>query len=131
MRIRSLLVISAALALSAQNPTPQRSVEYIVEGTVKAASLTYQKGDGSSEQHRVETPFKLAFMAPVGSFVYLSAQKTQYVVADTLAVRRRNRLIDDGVSGTVIVRIKVNGTETWKAESSAAYGIATASGTLK
>lgn len=93
-------------------------------------TVTYQKG-GSSEQHRVETPFKLTFMAPVGSFVYLSAQKTQYVVADTLAVRRRNRLVDDGVSGTVIVRIKVNGTETWKAESSASYGIATASGTLK
>lgn len=96
-------------------PEPPRS--YLVEYSVTGASIgrtafaTYASANGVTEQKDIVLPGSIVrFSSVAGDFLYISAQ-------------------NQTSAGSVSVAIKVNGV-TWKsATSSAAYGIASASGT--
>jgi hypothetical protein len=125
MNTFKLLILFAVLAW------PQsglREVKYEVDGTAKYAVLTLTNEKGGKEQNRVKLPFELHFYAKPGSFLYLSAQKTHVVETTRYAVNDREEILDDGVSGTVHVLIRVGGILLQEATSSAPYGIATADG---
>lgn len=98
---------------SKTEPPPTYHVEYTVTGPAagKTAFATYASASGVTEQKDIVLPGSIVrYSAVPGDFLYISAQ-------------------NQTSAGSVSVSIKVNGT-TWKsATSSAAYGIATASGT--
>ena len=86
-------------------------IEYVVSGSALVASLTYSNLSGGTEQHQVAVPWRMYFTASKGHLAYISAQnKAAY--------------------GRVRVEILVNGVSVKTSESSAEYGIATASGRL-
>jgi hypothetical protein len=91
--------------------TSTYNVTYYVEGTANAAEITYQNATGGTQMEEVKLPWqKRIYNVGRRAFVYISAQ-------------------NQGTSGTVKVRIVVNGSEFKKSESSGRYSIASASGT--
>lgn len=93
------------------NPTPQGQygVIYRVIGTADEASLTYANAQGGTEQVTVTPPWQKPLTVQSGQFLYVAAQ-------------------NEGKTGDVTCEIWVNG-EKWKSStSSAAYGIASCSG---
>ena len=121
MRVSLWIAVVAPLLLSAQSAV--REVKSEVDGSEKYVQLTCNgKGQGA-EQNEVKLPYAQTFYAKPGAHLYLSAQKT-VVVRDTIFGRER---VADG-SGTVHVLIRVTGSVLQEAESSAPYGVATASG---
>lgn len=84
-------------------------VEYDIDGSVKTANTTLRNASGSTEQRRVELPFHMSFIAPVGAFAYISAQKPSR-------------------EGTVHVTLHINSQQVGTATSDVPFGIATASG---
>ena len=73
--------------------------------------LPYNNSSAGTEQHEVLLPWSLYFAAPRGFFAYISAQ-------------------NKGEYGRVKVQILLNGVSVKTSESSAKYGIATASGRI-
>lgn len=110
----ALLTCLTACGGGDSTPEPPRS--YLVEYTVIGGSIgnkataTYSAAQGVTEQKDVVLPASIVrFSSVAGDFLYISAQNPTS-------------------AGSISVGIKVNGV-TWKsATSSAAYGIATASG---
>jgi hypothetical protein len=89
----------------------ERQVKYVVEGDKhQRADLTYRNESGGTEQRTVYLPWSLEMWRAPGTFVYLSAQ-------------------NHGGSG-VQTTIFVEGRILQEAESTAEYGIATASGRI-
>lgn len=86
-------------------------VEYLIEGSAYSANLTLRNESGGTEQIAVQLPWKKSFTAKRGSFVYISAQ-------------------NNSVVGNISVSIKLNGAVVKASQSSAEYGIASASGHL-
>jgi len=87
------------------------SVEYVVEGTIKRASLSYLDDGGGMQQREVtKIPWSVSFEMRRETEVYIRAEKQG----------------SDG--GDVTVRILVNGNEYWRSEASGADTIATARG---
>ena len=123
MKSLKLLFAGAVLAWS-QSGGGVKEVTYEVDGTAKYAALTLTNKDGGREQNTVKLPFELKFYARPGSFVYLSAQTTR--VVDTFSLIPQ--VIDDGITGTVHVLVRVSGAVVQEATSSSPYGIATAEG---
>jgi len=84
-----------------------------------SASVTYRNGSGATEQKKVTLPANLPsaglltvaspILATQGTFLYISAQ-------------------NDSSSGSVVVKIIVDGVVFKQSTSSGAYAIATASG---
>jgi len=100
-----------------------REVKFEVDGSTKYVTLTATSKNGGTEQNVVQLPYISTFFAKPGTTLYLSAQKTR-VVKDTIF---GPEVAADG-SGTVHVLIRVGGAVLQEAESSAPFGIATASG---
>lgn len=88
------------------------SIEYRVSGTARYGSVTYRNATGGTEQHsNIDWPWTYRCVGKKGMFLYMSAQ-------------------NGTDKGTVVVELVVNGVVVKRAESSGAYVIATASGTL-
>jgi len=102
----------AILACGSEAPTPsQHTVVYRVTGNIARASLTYESGEGSTEQRTVNVPWEIKFTVEQGQFLYLSAQNEE------------NR-------GIIMAEILLDGKEWKKATSDGAYVIATVSGRI-
>ena len=87
-----------------------RTVTYYVYGEdTSQASLTYENGQGGTQQEVVHLPWRKTITAQAGDFIYISAQ-------------------NENDYGGVIVGIGVDGQPFKESESSGAYTIATASG---
>ena len=116
---QSSSVVSISPPASGQPPAPApakadvrpgtHQVEYTIDGTARAAGLTYRNAGGGTEQNDVALPATLSFRTVAGAFVYISAQKK-------------------GEEGTVHVAIRVDGILMRQSISSSPYGIASASG---
>jgi hypothetical protein len=89
----------------------QYNVTYRISGTTRAASLTIQNANQSSEQRDVDVPWEISFKAHGGQFVYLSAQ-------------------NKWDAGVVKCDILIDGKIVRTATADTAYGIATCSGKL-
>lgn len=90
------------------------SVSYSISGDgTTAASLTYANATGGTEQKTVTLPTTVptsgTYSIPPGQFLYISAQ-------------------NQSSSGSVTVKIMINGNVWKQSTSSGAYAIATASG---
>lgn len=88
---------------------PARTVTYSVEGSASTVSLTYNNGQGGTEQEKAAVPWTRNITAKEGDFLYISAQNQDEY-------------------GDVIVRITVDGQEVKRSNSSGRYSIANASG---
>src|SRR5262249_50635052 len=87
------------------------SVEYVVEGTIKRASLSYFDDQGGLQQREVtKIPWSVSFEMRRETDVYIRAEKQG----------------SDG--GDLTVRILVNGDEYWRSEASGADTIVPARG---
>lgn len=87
-----------------------RTVTYYVYGEdTSQASLTYENGQGGTQQEVVRLPWRTTITARSGDFLYISAQ-------------------NKNDSGGVIVGIGVDGQPFKESQSSGAYTIASASG---
>ena len=109
-------LIGACLLLSQRTsylPAPQPTtlaVIYKVTGLVfEGASLTYANAQGGTEQATVDVPWEKSLTVQRGQFLYLSAQ-------------------NQGKNGTVTCEIWVNGSKWKTSTATAAYGIASCSG---
>ncbi len=105
-------------------------VKYIVTGTVHYVNLTRKNADGSSEQRQEKLPYESTFYAKEGAQLYLSVQKSVIKRLDEGGVTPRWIVVDDGEEGTVHVLIRASGKVIQEAETSAPFGIATASGVV-
>ena len=103
-----------------------REVHYEVNGTAKYANLTLTNQSGAKEQNQVKLPYDVKFYAKSGQFLYLSAQKVRVTRPVPLSRFGDLEVLDDGVTGTVHVLIRVSGTAVQEASSASPYGIATA-----
>ena len=113
------LICANCIAANAQDDDEDRPrgrpdsalVEYVVEGTIKRASLSYLDDGGGMQQREVtKIPWSVSFEMRRETEVYIRAEKQG----------------SDG--GDVTVRILVNGNEYWRSEASGADTIATARG---
>ncbi len=87
-------------------------VEYSITGTAKSVSVTYEsEGGGTSQESEVSLPWKMSFTGMIGDFVYVSAQ-------------------NQNSTGSVKCTIYKNGSILETSESSGAYVISTASGSI-
>ena len=102
---------AAAPPASPPLPPGVHRIEYSISGSARVVGLTYRNATGGTEQNEVRVPGSLSFYAATGQFVYISAQ-------------------NKSDSGDVQVSITVDGRLLQHANSSAAYGIATASGSV-
>lgn len=96
-----------------QPPVLFTSVEYVIVGASigNTVDATYNTPDGSIEQKKVTLPGSIFYFAfDPGKLMYVSAQNPTN-------------------AGSITVSIKVNGVTKKTATSTAAYGIATSSGT--
>jgi hypothetical protein len=124
--MRSILQASALVLLGVSS-TPSfqaKLVEYDVDGTAKYASLTFNNAKGATEQKQVKLPFHESFLAPVGAFAYMAAQKVK--VSKSPRINGQIEELSDGVKGTVHVILHVNAQKVAEAESDAPFGIAKA-----
>jgi hypothetical protein len=133
---------STPVALVATQPIPARPVaipahqsagscfvDYESDGPMKAVSVTFRNDSGGSDQKVLCLPYKEHFVAPAGSMLYLSAQKTRLNLNEHMDILApRDDLFVDGISGKVHVAIRVNEILLEEASASAPYGIATAKG---
>lgn len=87
------------------------AIEYTVEGSAHSASLTYSNEQGGTEQHDVTLPWRKLVVMRKRGFAYISAQ-------------------NKSDSGDVKVEITLNGVPVKASQSSASYGIASASGRI-
>lgn len=111
--VGTLLIVIAlwlglALSCGGSSSREPAKVTYDVvgEGT-RSASLTYQNGEGGTEQRDVKLPWTSSFTARPGSFLYISAQ-------------------NKNDSGSITVYISINGNTRKTSTSSGAYVIASA-----
>lgn len=112
------------LASAGQPVTGQpRQAEYQVDGSVKFAMLTLTSETGDMEQQLVTIPFTKVFYPKAGWAVGLVAQKIRRTHED---LDGTIQVLDDGVSGSVHVAIRVNGTVLGEAEASDPHGSASA-----
>ncbi len=96
----------------AQRTPALKHAEYWVYGNLGgSANVTYSNESGGTEQNTVRFPWILEMKVPAGRFLYLSAQKTEE-------------------RGTVRAAISVEGKIVQEANSSAAFGIASVSGSV-
>lgn len=124
------LRLALAFAALAWPQSGMKEVVYQADGTAKYANLMLTNPSGGKEQNQVKLPFELKFYAKSGQFLYLSAQKTRVTETVHYPVNDRIVVLDDGVTGTVHVLIKVSGAVLQEASSSSPYGVATAEGKL-
>ncbi len=104
--------IQAVRDATAHPQTHTCCVTYEVTGTARSVSVTYQNGDGGTQQESDRAvPWRRSFVMSTGDFVYISAQ-------------------NQGEYGTVTVTIRVGDHVAKTSTSSGAYVIADASGTL-
>jgi hypothetical protein len=95
------------------SPPPARTVEYQVTGqSVRRANLTYENGQGGTEQSTVELPWSRTLTLTGGQWVYLSATS------------------DTENAGSITVRILVDGREWKSSQGEGAFCSATASGNV-
>lgn len=87
------------------------AVEYVVEGSARSASLTYSNEQGGTEQHEVSLPWRKLVVMRKRGFAYISAQ-------------------NKSDSGDIKVEVHLNGVPVKASQSSASYGIASASGRI-
>jgi hypothetical protein len=85
-------------------------VTYQLTGSGGAASITIKNESGGTEQHSVPVPWTKEFDAPVGRFLYLSAQNKG--------------------DGLLAATIYVDAKAIQHAETTERYGIASVSGTV-
>ena len=87
-------------------------VEYRISGSTSRVDLTYENGDGATEQKSdARVPWSLKFKGVSGQFLYISAQ---------------NQLS----SGSVTCEIRLNGEVVKTATSNGEYVIASCSGKI-
>src|SRR5271156_1476215 len=101
--MRPLLALPL-LVLFGVSPTPSfqaKLVEYDVDGSAKYANTTWNNGAGATEEKQIKLPFHESFVAPVGTFAYISAQKVK--VLSTPHLGGSVDVLSDGVSGIVHV----------------------------
>lgn len=103
----SLVLLLALAACKKEYPKP---VEYIV--TCGSCDITYSNSGGNTQQETISSRWTYTFKGEKDQFLYVSAQ-------------------NNSSSGTVDVVIKVDGVAFKSANSSGAYVIATASGSLQ
>jgi hypothetical protein len=89
------------------------SVVYIVEGFPYEADVTYTNKTGNTEQATISLPWRYAFQAERGQFLYVSAQTS-----------------GSGDAARIECQITVNGTVAEEARSTGAYKIASCSGSV-
>lgn len=92
-----------------KNQKKNFQVNYSVEGTARAVSITLQNSHGGTEQGDYKLPFSENLTMQAGSFAYISAQNL-------------------GERGSVTVKIFIDGILWKEASSSGAYKIASTSG---
>ena len=112
--MRKLLVIPFLLLLliSCKSKNDTHNVRYSVSGNAPSFDITYQNKDGGTSQvSGASSGWSYNFVGMNGDFVYVSAQ-------------------NDADHGTVTVTIYVDGNVYKNSNSSGAYVIATADGTL-
>ena len=126
---KALAVLLFVVALASPQSS-MKEVVYQVDGTSKYVNLTLRNKDGGTEQNQVKLPFELKFFAKGGQFVYLSAQKAKINKRVLHPIADQMEVVDDGVTGTVHVLIKVAGAVLQEASSDVPFGIATAEGKL-
>jgi RNA polymerase subunit RPABC4/transcription elongation factor Spt4 len=88
---------------------PSRTVVYEVDGSATSASLTYQNGQGGTEQEKVVLPWRKSITVKERDFLYISAQNQDKY-------------------GDIVVHIIADGEEIKRSSASGAYSIASASG---
>lgn len=103
----------APLARPAGTVNTGYTVRYEVTGTARYVSITLENDSGGTEQlDKTSVPWSRTYYGfRRGDFVYLSAQ-------------------NQGDSGSVVATIYVNGSQWKQSESTGAYVIATASGSV-
>jgi hypothetical protein len=99
----------STLAPAPASATGTYTVLYVVSGSAKQASLTYNNSQGGTAQQTVNLPWQTQFTMKKGDFLYISAQNQADV-------------------GSVVSEIKVDGNVFKSTISSGAFVIATASG---
>jgi hypothetical protein len=121
-------VVGLATAMP-EGGVPQQT-EFQVTGSAKYAFLTISSGTGETRQEQVELPYKQEFFPRVGWIVGLTAQKRRVTRIDPLSLHAKVELLDDGVSGSLHVAIKVNGRTLSEEETSQPFGVASATARL-
>lgn len=112
MKIKLVCVCLLAVLVSGCTDMFKSDVKYSVSGTASSVSLTYENEDGGTSQvSSVPLPWSYSFKAKEGDFLYISAQ-------------------NNSSSGSVNVKISVNGDTRKSSSSDGAYVIATASDSL-
>lgn len=101
------MLLLLVVLLSACRKEDRRKVRY--EVTCASCDLTYSNSSADTEQRTIATSWNYEFNAEGGQFLYISAQ-------------------NNNSSGSVAVKILLNGDTFKSASSSGAYVIATASG---
>jgi len=112
--MKNALALLALVALAGCDvgPPPMRRVDYEVSGNATAADITMTNAQGGTEQGRYRLPFRRTFQAPVGAFVYISAQ-------------------NEGGGPVIACSIGVDGMDYKSSMSSGRYMIATCNGQVE
>jgi len=108
-----LLILSALLSNSPQTSAAEVTYEVTDPYDLAMAQLTYRNESGGTEQKTVSLPWTLKLRPKRGTFLYLSAQKSQRSDYDTIQAT-----------------IYVDGHAIQTARSNSLYGIASVSGTV-
>jgi len=127
-----IVLTAAILMLLGASSTPSfdgRLVEYDVDGTANYADVTWNTNGGGTEQRQLKFPFHESFVAPMGMFAYISAQKVKVLSKPRLG--GSVDVLSDGVTGTVHVTVHINAQIVGDAISDAPFGIAKASGKVE
>lgn len=101
-----------------------RQTELQVDGSAKFAFLTLTSETGDIEQQLVPIPFGRTFYPKEGWFVSLSAQKARVARLDPSSIFPQIQVLDDGVTGSLHVAIRVNGAIVAEAVTSQPFGVA-------
>jgi hypothetical protein len=103
-------VFSLLVILGSVMPVIPHHVTYQLTGSEGSASITIENETGGTKQHTVPVPWTKEFDAPVGRFLYLSAQNKG--------------------DGWLVATIYVDAKAIQRAETTERYGIASVKGTV-
>jgi hypothetical protein len=118
-------VVSLATAMPPQGLP--RQTELTADGSAKFAFLTYTSETGDIQQELVPIPFSKSFFPKEGWIVAVSAQKVRVTRMDPASISPRVEVLDDGERGTLHVAIREISGVTREAQTTEAFGVASAS----